>query len=1005
MVSRCLAFLLWLCGFVATVTADDRPLVSPLSPEESLRHFEIFPDHQIELVAAEPDVVDPVHIAFDHRGRMWVCEYSDYPNGPDPEQPGKSRIRILTDADSDGRYDNPVTFADQLLFANGLMPWKDGVIATVSGRVLFLRDTDGDDRCDDTQEWFVGFTEENPQLRANHPTFALDGWVYVANGLRGGNVVRGKDWERAFGEEGAKPQADAEIGEVGGEEMIAIGGRDFRFHPITGAAEAVTGVGQFGLAFDDYGNRFVCDNRHPCRQIMFEDWHLKRNPHVTIPEVMHDVLKAGEESRLYPISRTWTTSNLHANQFTAACGLCIYRGTALAPELYGSAFVCDPTANLVHAERLVPDGATFRGEPLQEGKEFLATRDEWFRPVNLTVGPDGALYVVDMYRAVIEHPQFMPEELQNRPDLMLGTDRGRIYRIVAQETPPAMLSNLPGVGAPDESLFQMLGEVNAWQREVAHRLVSERMIPPQRIFEQFANWRDEPGRVGNDSRAPIHFAWLLSNGREHFDSWGNPDELPLRPREDGSWLDETTARILSVRRGPIDLNALSNVIHNDLVSMEDPALRFQLVLGLIGTDGGKIVSRTLGRLVSESPDERWLADAVALAANDPAVATRAMLFSPGTDARRLPHIERFAESAARRQSLTDVDAILAVPQDNIAQQFATVIGVGRGLRAQGKSLTVVRQEFSAASQSRIDEDFQTAVDLLDTPDSPALPNAIKLLAFAPWEQAQVLLTLAGDVRSPAARRLAIEVLGQRGEPEIGSALLAGFAGLSPELRTATLTAMFSNRDRLLLLLDEIESGAIPPGLIDATRVQQLTSSGDELIRSRSAAIFAALAPADRTEVLEQYQASLALESDPLRGREIFRAQCVTCHKIGDLGVDVAPDISDSRIRTREYLLTAILDPNRAIDNNYYGYLVMDTSGQTFSGILASETATSVTLKQPEGKLVTVPRDEIDILQSSGVSLMPVGLERNITPQQMADLLSFLKNWRYLDGSVPEEVIR
>jgi putative membrane-bound dehydrogenase-like protein len=353
-------------------------------------------DLRIELVAAEPDVVDPVAITFDPDGRLWVVEMSDYPNGPredhrtdnvhgspeaDPRVHGLplSRVRVLSDADGGGRYGDPVTFADRLVFANGLLLWKDGLLVTTDGDVLFLRDTDGDGAADEREVWFTGFKRDNPQLRANHPTLGVDNHIYIASGIRGGEVIAARaDWAA-----GAKP--------------VSLSGRDFRFDPLSGAYESVSGVGQFGLCFDDFGNRFVCSNRHPCNHIVLEDRYLARNPYQAVPQVHAEVSPAAEKSRLYPISRIWTTSNLHANQFTAACGLLIYRGDALPAEYHGNSFTCEPTSNLVHRDVLTPQGATFTSRPGRAEIEFLATKDEWFRPVNLTHGPDGALYVVDMY--------------------------------------------------------------------------------------------------------------------------------------------------------------------------------------------------------------------------------------------------------------------------------------------------------------------------------------------------------------------------------------------------------------------------------------------------------------------------------------------------------------------------------------------------------------------------------------------------------------------------------
>ena len=193
--------------------------------------------------------------------------------------------------------------------------------------------------------------------------------------------------------------------------------------------------------------------------------------------------------------------------------------------------------------------------------------------------------------------------------------------------------------------------------------------------------------------------------------------------------------------------------------------------------------------------------------------------------------------------------------------------------------------------------------------------------------------------------------------------------------------------------------------IDDSLERSLLRMGDEAQKSRAKKLLRREPPAVRVSVLAEYQHCLQLEADPSRGMKIFEQQCATCHKVGSIGVNVAPDISDSRTKTPDFFLMNILDPNRAIDANYFSYTVVDTSGRIHTGVLASETAAAMTLKQPEGKTISIPRDEIEQVKNNGVSLMPVGLERTINPQQMADLISFLKNWRYLDGQVPSEVIK
>jgi putative membrane-bound dehydrogenase-like protein len=434
---------------------------SPLSAEEALQQFVVHPKLQIELVAAEPEVIDPVAMAFDEHGRLWVVEMRDYPFGPQDGEPPQSRIKLLEDRDGDGRYETGHTFADGLLFATGVQPWRGGVIVTLSGEISWLADTDGDHRADVHQTWFRGFAERNPQLRANDPTFWFDGKVYVAGGLHhGGTIVT----------------AHAAWQDVNGTEPIDLGQRDFRFDPHTGRASAIAGGAQYGLAFDAFGNRFVCSNSRPIEHVVLEERHLTRNERVRLTQTNERVITEREDRRLFPLSRQETTSYLHEGHFTAACGLLLYGGDALPEEFRGNAFICEPTGSLVHREVLTPAGATFAARPGREGVEFLASRDSWFRPVFLSEGPDGALYVVDMYRAVIEHPEWFAD-LSHRSDLTAGKDRGRIWRIAPRRTDARPTrSETPPRNETDGELAEWIASLehpNAWHRLTASRLIFE----------------------------------------------------------------------------------------------------------------------------------------------------------------------------------------------------------------------------------------------------------------------------------------------------------------------------------------------------------------------------------------------------------------------------------------------------------------------------------------------------------------------------------------------------
>jgi putative heme-binding domain-containing protein len=220
------------------------------------------------------------------------------------------------------------------------------------------------------------------------------------------------------------------------------------------------------------------------------------------------------------------------------------------------------------------------------------------------------------------------------------------------------------------------------------------------------------------------------------------------------------------------------------------------------------------------------------------------------------------------------------------------------------------------------------------------------------------------------------------------------------MRREVTEALLRQPDRIRTLLNAVEAGRVRPGDIDAQRSRQLLNHRLPDIRKQAQTLLRNNLPADRRKVLDTYRAALKLKGDPQRGREVFRKNCATCHRVAGIGVDVGPDIADSRTRTLEALLVDIVNPNAAIDSNYVNYTIVTRDGKTLTGLIATETASSITLKRAENQTETVLRQDIDQIQSSGVSLMPEGLEQNIPLQEMADLIDFLKNWRYLDGSVP-----
>jgi putative membrane-bound dehydrogenase-like protein len=379
----------------------------PLSPAEALPTLKTKRGLTVELVASEPLVQSPVAVDWGTDGRLWVCEMFDYPTGLDEKWKPGGRIKVLSDTDGDGRYDKATVFLDGLPFPTGVTAWRKGALICAAPDILYAEDTDGDGRADKIEKLFSGFATDNYQARVNSLTPGLDGWFYGANGLLGGKIRGGSAGE------------------------VELGKRDFRFRPDTREFEPAGGFTQFGRVRDDWGRWFGCENSLQLYCFPLPDHYLARNPKAAAPGSRVALTPGG--SRCYPIAQQLPRYNdpQTASRFTAACGLGIYRDELLGHEFRGNAFTCEPAHNLVTRIGLdigfLP--AAFRHKEELES-EFLASTDIWFRPVQARTGPDGALYIVDMYRFLIEHPRWIAADRLSKIDARAGAELGRIYRIV-----------------------------------------------------------------------------------------------------------------------------------------------------------------------------------------------------------------------------------------------------------------------------------------------------------------------------------------------------------------------------------------------------------------------------------------------------------------------------------------------------------------------------------------------------------------------------------------------
>lgn len=448
----------------------------PLSPDDALGTFRLPEGFEIELAAAEPQVVDPASFQWGADGRLWVVEMRDYPSGIDGQGKPGGVVKLLEDHDADGRYETATVFLDGIPFPTGVMPWRNGVLISTAPDILYAEDTDGDGRADKKEVLFTGFSPGNQQHRVNGFEWGLDGWIHVANGDSGGLVKSKKTGT-----------------------VVDISGRDVRIRPGTGEIETVSSQSQFNRRRDDFGNWFGNNNPTWLWHIGLPERYLRRNPKLAVKSPKRVLANSENSTRVFPASAPAQRPNQpwSLNHVTSACSPSPYRDDLFGADFATSVFISEPVHNCIHREVLEPHGSGFKSDRAagEEQTEFLASTDPWFRPTTIRTGPDGALYFADFYRFVIEHPEWISPETQARLDIRAGSDKGRIYRISRKKK-----NGNPRRPVPDLSkmttweLIDSLDSSSGWQRDTAQRLLLGRDFDEEQIsqLESFLALRHRP---------------------------------------------------------------------------------------------------------------------------------------------------------------------------------------------------------------------------------------------------------------------------------------------------------------------------------------------------------------------------------------------------------------------------------------------------------------------------------------------------------------------------------
>jgi putative membrane-bound dehydrogenase-like protein len=942
--------------------------------------FEIQDGFKLELVAAEPLIYDPVDLEFNEKGDAMVLEMPGY-----PMEDKQSRLLVLKDNNKDGVYDSTIVFKDNLGLADSFMPYKKGVLVAAPPYLLQLHDENGDYKVEKVDTLMGGFAKENLQHNYNGLTYGIDNWIYAANGGNDGKPYWWGDTTTA----------------------MDLRGQDLRFNLETRQMERLgESSGGFGLAMDEYGRFFETHNLTHISHLVFPDRYLKGRQ--ILPENTLQNISDHEEdglARIFPIGEQEDRVN-HPEQsgyFSGSCGVTYYGGGAFGEKYNNTIWVADVVLNLIHVDKIKPNGASFTASRIFENKDFLASSDRAFRPVNMSVGPDGSMYIIDIHRKVIEHPEWIPDEIEKTLDLNAGKNQGRIYKISSTNKSFDFKQF-----SSSEGLLESLKNPNQWVRNTAHRLLMENVLSN----ETFLGLKKL--LESDNALARLHAIWILT-----YSGKLTPNEVAEALQDKNASIRESVLKISEnyLTESESILNKIIALL-NDL----DARVRMQAALSLSTLPENHPFYKKNQDLILQSlaktaklPNDEWNVAAITLAAqiqtvelfaqisqeknvNSSLLASLALNISGETE--NVLSILRYLSTSP----ISDKEKTLVVSQ--LAKHTEKVNGKSienqvSQLEQKAEldlltSLASLRQKLKLQPSSQfLKYSKEASKNVLDTslPDSVRV-QYLSLLDFLPYAQKSTILFECLKNNQPLKlKENALRQLSNYREKEIGNKVVAMWKDLSPQTRryaSDLLLYIESNHDALLTGL---ENGIINIGEMNFDLERRRTLlwwTDNENTKTRAKKLFSDSGVSNRQAAMDKMKPALTLKGNNINGKKIFSNTCATCHKYGSIGQEVGPVLTEISRKSKATMLHDILDPNAAVDPKYVNHSLETKSGAIHMGIVANETDKSVTIHKIGGEKVLINKSEIKKFRSLGTSLMMEGFENALSTQEMADLLEFLQ---------------
>lgn len=955
----------------------EMPRSKPLETNAALESFRVRDGFKIHLAAAEPLVADPMAIAFDERGRLYVVEMHGY---PEKRHAKIGKVRLLTDTDGDGLFDTSTVFAQGLGWPSAIIAYDGGVFVGCAPDIYFMRDNNGDGVADEKRTVFTGFRTGSPREIAprlfNSFRWGYDNRIYAASSMNGGIVRRPEQPESA---------------------AINLTRHDFSFNPRTLDLRAESGTAQHGMSFDLRGNRFASRNSNHIQAMVYDWRYADRNPAYTLPHWKQDIAVEGPSAMIYRISppepwrvlRTrWRVGGAISGPvegggtafgyFTSATGITIYRGDAFPTSFIGNAFIGAPANNLIHRKHLSFTGAepvARRADPNRKN-EFLASTDNWFRPVQFANSPDGCLYVADMYRETIEVAHAIPETIKAHLDIYSGTDRGRIYRIAPDDFKQPNLPNLDQINLRE--LVANLASPNGWHRDTAARLIFERQSPemPELVRDMISSTKTFP--------AKIHSLYLLEGAKAL-----TLADLQTALADNTAAVREHALRLFERRLNNSTADTLLPMV-GKLVEDPDPRVRMQLAftLGKTSRLRSTVLLAGLGR---HEENDRWINAAILSSLTGRIGDFLAGMIANGVHLAPFEVNDIMASAIEISGTTKDANGIAAaitlIKKGATARdKFRATLALGTGLRraksdfAKFDSDGIVKRLLLQARAAAMGED-----DGIRT-------NAIACLTFADFEQVdQTLYSLLDQQHPQTVQLTALNTLDQFSAGPIAPEIIRRWQSFTPAVRNEAMRVLLRRTSHTLALLLAIERGTMMPSDIPFNRRASLPRHRDKQIQSAAKRILGQQTLSSRADALKKFRPALRLTGIPTAGRKVYEERCQTCHAFKATGHQLGPDLETVRAWTAEEILLHVIDPNLKVEPNQRAYTVDTNEDESFTGLILSESTTGVTIRMPNSLERRVSRKDIKTIQGSGLSLMPAGLEESLLPQGMADLIAFLKN--------------